>query len=61
MKWRRCFSEVNVLSDPLLTSIADKLDAIAGIDADDLRSSADLRTHVAKKASDILADLSDLI
>jgi hypothetical protein len=55
------FRSFNLTGDPLMTKVADALDQFDGIEADDLRASPELRNHVAKKADEILADLSDLI
>lgn len=57
----KVFRSFNLTNDPMLDAIADKLDGLVGIKADHLRENGALRDDVVKKASDILADLKDLI
>jgi hypothetical protein len=55
------FKSFNLTNDPLLTSIADRLTALTGIDPDGLRNDPAYRKDTVKKARDILDDLKDLI
>ncbi len=55
------FRSFNLTGDAMLTSIADKLEAFEGIEADELRENDHLRKQMAVKADEILAALKDLI
>ena len=55
------FRSFNLTNDPFMNDIADKLDALVGIDADDLRNDAGLRADTEKRANEILETLKDLI
>lgn len=55
------FKSFNLTNDPLLTSIADRLTGLTGIDPDGLRNDPALRKDTVRKANDILKDLKDLI
>lgn len=57
----KVFRSFNLTNDPLLNSLADKLDGFMNIDIEDLKVDQGLRDDVSKKAAEILADLKDLI
>lgn len=57
----KTFRSFNLTNDPLLNSVADKLDAFEGVDIEDVKKSESLRKDLTKRADAILADLKDLI
>ncbi len=57
----KVFRSFNLDNNPLMTSIADKLDAFEGIDIEDIKTSESLRKDLTKRADAILEDLKDLI
>lgn len=57
----KVFRSFNLLNDPLLESVADRLEAFEGIDIEDVKTSDMLRKDLTKRADAILADLKDLI
>jgi len=57
----KTFRSFNLTNDPLLTSVADKLEAFEGVDIEDIKGSESLRKDLSKRADAILADLKDLI
>ena len=57
----KVFRSFNLTNDPFMESIAVKLDALTGIDANDLRNDAGLRADTEKRANEILETLKDLI
>jgi hypothetical protein len=57
----KVFRSFNLTNDPLLASVADKLDAFEGIEIEDIKTSGDLRKDLTKRADEILNDLRDLI
>jgi len=57
----KMFRSFNLTGDAFMNDIADKLDALTGIDAEDLRKDAGLREDTEKRANEILASLGDLL
>jgi hypothetical protein len=57
----KVFRSFNLTNDPLMTRIADQLDAFANVSIDDLKDSQAARDDVSKKAAAILDSLKDLI
>lgn len=57
----KVFASFNLTGDPLMASVAGKLDAFANIGIDDLKGSKAMRDHVSAKAEEILKDLADLL
>ena len=57
----KVFRSFNLTNDPLLNSVADRLEAFDGIDIEDVKTSETLRKDLSKRADAILADLKDLI
>jgi hypothetical protein len=53
------FSSFNLTGDPLINEIAEQLEALDGIEAEDLRKSKELRKDTARRAEEILSKLGD--
>jgi len=57
----KVFRSFNLTNDPMLNSLADKLDGFMNVDIEDLKVDQGLRDDISKKADEILKDLADLI
>lgn len=57
----KVFRAFNLTGDKFMNDLADQLDALTGIDANDLRNDAGLRADTEKRANAILESLKDLL